>query len=155
MFVSLAIALVALGLAIGCWFRPSVSSKASSPPAAPVFTGQQTADAKAKVCAAFGQVDRALNVAQSFGGSTDQMALLTVATSTRQALDFGSRYLSTKLAEEPATPPDLATAVRKQSDAYQQLMIGYLDGLRYGDADLQPAVNASQGATSDIQRLCK
>jgi hypothetical protein len=151
--VALAIGLIGVAVGFVGWFRPVPHD--NPPPAKPVYTGQQTADAKAKVCAAFAQVDRALSVAQSFGGSAEQIAMLTVATSTRQALDFGSRYLSTRLAEAPATPSDLAAAIRKQSDAYQQLMIGYLDGLRYGDSDLQPAVNASQDATSGIQRLCK
>ncbi|MGA8546295.1 MAG: hypothetical protein WB785_13685, partial [Mycobacterium sp.] len=69
--------------------------------------------------------------------------------------DFGSRYLSAKLAGEPATPSDVASAVRKQSNAYQELPIGYLDGLHYGDQDVQPAANASAEATATIQRVCK
>jgi hypothetical protein len=155
MFASLVIALVAIGLAIGWWFRPLPSIKASSTSPAPGYTDQQAADAKAHVCAAFGQVDRALDVAQSLGGSGDPTAILAVATSAREALDFGSRYLPATLANEPATPSDLAMAVRKQADAYQKLMIGYMDGRHYGDPDLRPAASASAEATATLRRLCK
>jgi glutathione S-transferase len=147
-----AITLVA-GVALVGWLRPLENHK--SRPASPAYTDQQVANAKANVCSAFGQVNRALGVAESLSGSNDPTAILAVATSSRQVLDFGSRYLLTKLAGEPATSSDLATAVRKQSDAYQELLIGYLDGLHYGDQDLQPAASASADATDTIQRLCK
>jgi hypothetical protein len=147
-----AIALVA-GVAIVGWLRPLQDHKPG--PAAPTYTNEQVANAKTNVCAAFEQVDRSLGVAQSFSGSSDPTAILAVATSTRQALDFGSRYLLMKLDAEPATPSDLATAVRKQSDAYQQLTIGYLDGLQYSDPKLHPAISASGEATDTIRRLCK
>jgi hypothetical protein len=140
------------GVALVGWLRPLQDHK---PPPAPTYTDQQVATAKTNVCAAFGQVDRALAVAQSFSGSGDPTAILAVATSTRQVLDFGSRYLLMKVTDEPATPSDLATAVRRQSDAYQQLTIGYLDGLQYSDPKLQPAINASGGATDTIRHLCK
>jgi hypothetical protein len=155
MFASLVVALVAVALAVGCWFRPLPSNRACSAPPAPSYTDQQTADAKAKVCAAFGQVDRALEVAQSLGGSSDPTAILAVATSTRQVLDFGSRYLLTKLAAEPATPPELASAVRKQTDAYQEVVMRYLDGLDYSDPGLKSAGSASNEATETIRRICE
>jgi hypothetical protein len=148
----LALGLVAIVAIIG-WLRPMQDHKPGA--AAPTYSDQQVANAKTNVCAAFEQVDRALGVAQSFSGSSDPTAILAVATSTRQALDFGSRYLLMKLDNEPATPSDLATAIRKESDAYQQLTIGYLDGLQYSDPKLQPAIGASGEATDTIRRLCK
>jgi hypothetical protein len=152
-FTALLIALIALAVSIVGWFLPT-SHNNESPPK-PTFTDQQTATAKANVCSAFGQIDKALAVAGSFSGSSDQTAVLAVATNTRQVLDFGNRYLLAKLAQEPATPSDLATAVRKQADAYQKLLIGYLDGLHYGDPDLQPATNASVEAEDTLKQLCK
>ncbi len=152
-FAALVIAFIALAVGLGAWFRSTPHN--NQPPPKPAYTDQQVANAKANVCAAFGQVDRALGVAESLGGSNDTTAVLAVATSTRQVLDFGGRYLSAHLNQEPATPTDLASAVRKQSDAYQKLMIGYLDGLHYGDSELQPAVSASEEATDTIRRLCK
>jgi hypothetical protein len=148
---SIALALVAAGLAVGAWFRPP-TAKAPSPV---VYTNQQTADAKAAVCAAFGQVDHALQLAYARNGGSDPNAQLTVATSTQLTLDAGSRYLSATLTKEPATPPDLATAVRNQTDAYQKALIGFLNGLRFSDPAQQPTVSASDEATLTIRRLCQ
>jgi hypothetical protein len=155
MLALFAMTLVAIGLAIGSWFRPLPSAKAPSTPPAPSYTDQQTAEAKASVCTAFGSVDHALELAYARNGGSDPTAQLAVAASTQLALDAGSRYLSMRLAEEPATPPGLATAVRKQTDAYQKALIGFLNGLRISDPAQQPTVNASDEATLTIRRLCK
>ena len=48
--MSLGIALLAIGVAIGAWFRPLPKNE---PPPAPTYSSQQVADAKAKVCAAY------------------------------------------------------------------------------------------------------
>jgi hypothetical protein len=153
-FAALAIAVAAITLAIASWFRPLPSVKPSASPAL-TYTDQQIAGAKAAVCAAFGQVDHALELAYARNGGSDPTAQLAVAASSQLALDAGSRYLSMTLAEEPATPPDLATAVRKQTDAYQKALIGFLNGIRVSDPAQQPTVNASDEATLTIRRLCK
>jgi hypothetical protein len=149
------IALASLALALGSWFRPLPSTKTPSAPAAPVYTAQQTADAKAAVCAAFAKVDRALDVAAAQHASGDTTAVLAVATSVRQVLEVGSRYLLTKLGEQPAAPPDLAKEVREFADSSQDLVIGYLDGLTASDADLQPSRHTGDETTLAIRQLCK
>jgi hypothetical protein len=154
-FTALAIALIGVAVGLDGWFRPAPHNNQPSAPPKPTYTDQQTADAKAHMCAAFGKVDHALDVAETRGGGNDPTAKLTAATSARQALDAGSRYLLTKLAEEPATPPDLATAVRNQANSYQESLINYLDGLTNSDADMQPALKAADQATLMIRRLCK
>jgi hypothetical protein len=153
MFASLVIALVAVGLAIGCWFRPLPSNRASSTPPAPNYTDQQTADAKASVCAAFAKVDHALGVAAARNGGSDPNAGLAVATGTRQVFEVGSRYLLTKLSEEPATPSDIADATRRLANGYQEAVVDYL--AEVGDSELKPALNASDDATLSLRRLCK
>jgi hypothetical protein len=150
-FASLVVALVAVGLAIGSWFRPLPCGKA---PPTPAYTNQQTADAKATVCAAFAKVDHALDISARNTGD-DPATKLAVATSGRQVLDAGSRYLLTKLAEEPAAPSDVTNEVRKFADSSQELVIGYLDGLTNSDADLQPWLRAGDETTLTIRRLCK
>lgn len=155
MFTSLVVAVVAIGLAIGCWFRPMPGSTGSPVPSAPSYTRQQVADAKTNVCIAFGKVDRALNLADAEPVSSDRTEQLAVAALTRIAFDGGSRYLLTTLAEEQATPPELATAVRKQANSLQELLIGFLDGVPNSDPEQQPAVNASNEAAAKIRRLCK
>lgn len=156
MFASLTIALVAIGLAIGCWVRPVPGAKAPLPPAALTYTDQQVATAKSNVCDAFGKIDHALDLAGARAGANQEPAMqLAVADNTRQVLDAGSRYLLTKLAEEPATPPDLANAVRKQASSFQELMVGFLDDIPNSDPVQQPVLKASDEATATIRQLCK
>jgi hypothetical protein len=126
MFASLVIALVAIGLAIGCWFRPLPSTKASSTPPGPYYTNQQVGDAKATVCAVYEKVRRAVSVNTGRSGGDDPTAILAVASNARIALYNGGDYLSKKLLAQPATPPDLAKAVRTLVNAYQATAIDYL-----------------------------
>jgi hypothetical protein len=152
MFAFLVIALlVTLGVAIVGWFRP-VPAK---PPPAPTYSNQQVADAKARVCTAYEQVRKAGDAAGARNGGSDPTSILTVATSTRQVLEVGSRYLMTKLDAEPATPPDLAAAVRKLADVYQEMTVDYLDGLSNSDPELDPLLRAGDEAHSTIEKLCK
>lgn len=155
MFATLLIALAAIGLALGAWFRPLPSNKPTPAPARPTFTEQQVTDAKASVCAAFQKTDHALDLSSARVGGNDPTATLTVATSVRQVLDFSSRYLRARLAEEPATPPDLADAVRTLANSYQEATMDYLAGLTNSDSELQPSLHAGDEATLKIRGLCK
>ena len=155
-FASLVIALLAIGLAIGSWLRLLPGTKPSPTPPAPSYTSQQTADAKAAVCAAFEKIEHAVTLSDNErASSSDRTAQLAAVALARQVLDFGSRYLQAKLAQEPATPPDLASAIREEANAFQDLFIGYIDGISISDPDLQPAVTANDEARKTIQRLCK
>jgi hypothetical protein len=111
------------------------------------------ADAKAKVCAAYGKVREALAVAGARGGSSDPTASLAIATSSRQALDVGSRYLISALAHEPATASELATAVRKLADLYQELTVKYL--AEASDSEVASLRRAAEEPTSAIDGICR
>jgi hypothetical protein len=148
-----AITLVAVVAIVG-WLRPLEHHKPSASPA-PTFTDQEITNAKADVCAAFEKVQHALDLANSHAGSTDYTTQLAAAALTHETLDAGSRYLLTKLAAEPATPPDLAAAVRNEANAEQEALIGYLNGLTASDPAMQPALKADDEATATIRRLCK
>jgi hypothetical protein len=151
----LVIALAAMGLAIDAWFRPLPSTKAAGPPTTS-YTDQQVATSKAKSVRRFENVTHALELAEGRSrGGNDPTAQLAVATSTRQVLYAGGRYLLTKLGEEPATPPELASAVKKRANAYQEVLMYYLDGLTYSDPGPKSAGNASNESTASIRRLCK
>ncbi|MGH7042836.1 MAG: hypothetical protein ACREFY_11975 [Acetobacteraceae bacterium] len=153
-FISLAIALVSLAVGVVGWFRPAPHNNEPPAPPKPTYTDQQVTDAKTSVCAAFGKIDHALGVADALrSGASDSTAQLAVATSTRQVFEVGSRYLLTKLTEEPATPPDLADAVRRLANSYQEAVVGYLADL--SDSELRPSLNAGDEATLAIRRLCK
>jgi hypothetical protein len=149
-FTALAIALIAFAVGLVGWFRPVPHT--DQPSAKPTYTDQQTADAKAKVCAAFSQVDRALSVANALPSGSD--ALVT-SLNIRQVFDVGSRHLLATLAEEPATPADLATAVRKQASTLEEALIDYQDGFSNSDPEMRPVVDANTAATNTIRQLCK
>lgn len=150
MFALLIVALlVTLAVAIIGWFRPLPAK----PPSSPTYTAQQTADSKAKVCATFEKVHQAVrgNFARDQG--TDPNQKLLVAVTGQQALLAGSVLLQTTLAEEPATPNDLASAVRKLIDVFQSLTVDYLNGR--GSPDVDPSLRAGDDATQAIQDMCK
>ncbi|WP_139331225.1 hypothetical protein [Mycobacterium sp. IS-1264] len=147
------VALLALGVAIASLFRPFPANNQSSPPPTTSYNDQQIAAAKSNVCATYQQVRRALDVAGARNGSSDSTATLAVATASRQALDAGSRYLLTKLAEQPATTPELATAVRKLADLYQEITVSYLADV--SDSELNPLRQAVEQPTATIDRCCK
>lgn len=151
--VSLGIALVAIGVAIAGWLRPMPKNEPSTPPA-PSYSSQQVADAKAKVCGAYRDVHRALELSADRSAGNDQTTALAVATSGRQVLDTGSRYLLTKLSQSDATPAELNAATRNLSSAYQELAIKYLTGLSNTDQQLRPTLQAADEATAIIERLC-
>jgi hypothetical protein len=125
------------------------------PQAEPTYTAEQTAQAKASVCDAYQKEQRALDLAGARNGGDDPMAMLAVATAIRQVLDVGSRYLLAKLAEKPATPPDVTNAVRNLARLDLELTIGYLDGLSNSDPELQTSLKAGDQAALTVQRLCK
>jgi len=151
-FTALVAALACIAVGFLGWFRPALQNNL---PAKTSYTNQQLASAKSSVCAAFAKVDHALDVADARNSSGDPTAQLAVATGTRQVFDAGSRYLLTKLDEEPATSPELATAIRQQADSLQELSVGYLDGLPNSATEQQPALTAMNESTTAIRRLCK
>jgi hypothetical protein len=149
-FIALAIALVALTVSLVGWFRPAPHN--TQPPPKPTYTDQQVADAKAKVCAVFGQLDRAVVVGNGEPRGSDA---LVAAINTRQIFDVFSRNLLATLAEEPATPADLAAAVRTQADTLEQIVIEYQDGFGTSDPQVRPLVDANSASADKIRQLCK
>jgi hypothetical protein len=149
-FTALAIALIALAVGLAAWFRSAPHN--NQPPPRPAYTQQQTADAKAKVCAAVGKFNRAVSVGNSLPRGSDT---LVTDLNSRQIFDVFSRHFLATLAEEPATPADLATAVREQASALEEAVIAYQDGLTTSDPEMRPILGASSAAADTIQQLCK
>jgi hypothetical protein len=141
--------LLTLAVAIVGWFRPLPAK----PPSAPVYSSQQIADAKAKVCAEYQKVHSAITTNTSRDRGTDPTAQQIFGLNGRQALLAGSEYLRTVVSAEPATPSELASTIRKLADLYQEATVDYLDSLP--DADMDPVVHASDEATIKIESLCK
>jgi len=141
--------LVTLAVAIVGWFRP-VPSK---PPPTPVYSSQQIADAKTKVCAGYSKVHSAIKANTSRDRGTDPTAQQIFGLNGRQALLAGSEYLRTVLSAEPATSSELASTIRKLADLYQEATVDYLDSLP--DAEMDPTIHAADEATLKIESLCK
>ena len=78
-----------------------------------------------------------------------------MAVNTRQVFDVFSRYLFATLAEEPATPADLAAAVRKDASSLEEAVIDYQDGFSNSDPEMRPVVDANNAAADTIRQLCK
>jgi hypothetical protein len=150
MFASLAIALVALGVAIGAWLRPLAESKAAE---APTYTDQQVADAKAKVCAAYDKVHQAVLVNTGRTGGDDPTSILAMAANARVALFDGGEYLLNTLENEPATPPDLAKELQELVRAYQHLAIDYLADAP--DSEVESSFNALDKPNAAVYGTCK
>jgi hypothetical protein len=141
------------GIAIGAWFRPLPDNKPAPASPTPTFTDQQVTDAKARICAAFDKAHHALVVAGARNFGEDQVAKQVVAEGGWEALTAGSEYLLTTLVEEPATPPDLARAIRKIVGLYQSLAVNYIADVSHSEQN--SVLRASDEATATIERLCK
>ncbi|WP_375487204.1 hypothetical protein [uncultured Mycobacterium sp.] len=152
---SLAVALVAIGIAVAAWLRPIPAIPGNPPtsmPGAPAFTEEQIAAAKNTICAAYRTVHRAVGVNTSRNEGDDPTTLAVLANA-RLAIYGGGGYLFTKLAEEPATPPGLASAIRMLANAYQDIAIGYMADMQ--KTDLDASLRAADDATITIEQQCK
>jgi hypothetical protein len=149
MFVMLLITLVAVAAAVAAWLRP-IPHSTSATPAAPTYSEQQVADAKAKVCGAFEKVHQVLQMNSTRSGGDDPNSQLLVAVNARQIFMTGSAYLLTTLSDYPATTSDLAAAISGLAHLYQTIT---LDGLA---SDLSvSSQNAANAKASEIEGLCK
>jgi hypothetical protein len=149
MFIMLVLTLIAAAAALAAWLRPMSSNQSSAPPA-PSFSDQRVAGAKSRVCAGYQKIHRALDANSTRNGGGDPAGQLAVAVNARQIYVAGSAYLLTVLADEPATPSDLAASARKLARLFQILA---LDGLA-ADPSVQ-AHNAADQTLETIQGLCK
>jgi hypothetical protein len=141
--------LVTLAVAIVGWFRPLPPK----PPAAPSYSAQQVADAKAKVCAEYQKVHNAIKASTGRDMGSDPTSQQVYGLTGRQALLAGSAYLRTVLSSEPATPDGIATAIRKLTGLFQELTIDYMNSMP--DSDMEPTIHAADETTLTIENLCK
>ena len=146
MLATLAIALLALAIAVMGWFG-SVHN--------PSFSSQQTADAKTNVCGAYQTARQAvvINTHLENPRGNDPVGTLAVAANARLALLGGGAYLRERLDEQPATPADLANAVKAMTTIIEQLGINYLAG---ASSNLQDPLRINLDKTiTAINKLCE
>jgi hypothetical protein len=105
------------------------------------------------VCATYEKVHQAVLTNTGRSGGTDPIALLGVAANARLALYDGGQYLLKALAERPATPPELATAVRQLVDSYQQLAVNYM--AEVSQSEIDSSLHAGDQPNATIYDICK
>jgi hypothetical protein len=149
--VSLVVAIIAIALAIGAWFRPSPATP-PSPHLTSSFSSEQVADAKAAVCSARDEAFKALAGA---GGqsSDDPNRKFIIGVNTRLAIHANSDYLFRILSENPATESDLAKAINDTAVAYNKLLMAQLAGA--SDEDINPINAELDAANSRAVEACK
>jgi hypothetical protein len=141
---------VGIAAGAGIFYLHDVKSKPSS--SAPTFPDDHGNKAKGQVCSVYQEVHKEISTNSARDQGTDPIQQLAVTATIRQAFLAGSEYLLTTLAEQPATPSELATPVRQLAIAYQEVTIGYLNGKT--NAEMEPTLRAGDDAAQAIQGLC-
>jgi hypothetical protein len=154
-FLTLAIALMGFGAGVAAWFRAAPHNGPNVGPPTSAYSERQIADAKRNVCDAYALVRAAVSVTtnkQSSGG--DAFAAQTaIAANGRLALYGGGGYLLEQLSAEPATPPDLANAVKSLAGTFRKLAM--VDLGEQPESAQKPLRDAVPGTTAKIEEVCK
>jgi len=146
--VVLIVAVAALGVAGWTLYRLDFSK--------PSYTDTQRADAKVEVCAAMDVVRKGVSLNTNLrpaGGPEDVTGSLAVAANARVALYDGGQYLLAKL--DPATPPDLADAVRKFANTLMDIGAAATAGAQNKDPDQAARLRDADSANATLTELCK
>ncbi len=119
-WVAWAVAFIALGVGAVGWFRPVPRNEEPTAPAAPAFTEQQVANAKASICASYKLARDEVydNTHRPNSAEADETRSIAVATNSRLAIYAAGNYLLTRVAAELATPADLAQLIRSLGNTY-------------------------------------
>lgn len=123
--VALVLAILGVAGAAYGYFYPNESAAGSGK-----YSDQQRNDAKKKICETFKIVDRAV-VRNSHLKNPDNggpIGALSVATAQRFAFYDGGAFLRDRVADQPATPKDLADNANALGTQLEELAIGYLAG---------------------------
>lgn len=132
------------GIAVVGWFRRGQLKR----PQPQTYTTQQAAAVKTKVRAAHEKFHNTINSSTS----RDTTSQLAFAINGQQAVNSGSDHLRTTVAQQPAAPCDLATAIRQLSDVFQELVGEYQNKL--SDAEEEPTIHAADETTLAIESFC-
>ena len=147
-YVALILAIAALAVAGWTLYR-SEYSKAS-------YSDTQRADAKVEACTAMDLVRRGVSLnttLQPAGGPGDVTGALAVAANARVSLYDGGQYLLAKL--DPATPSDLADAVRKFANNLMDIGAASTAGAQNTDPDQAARLRDADAANVTITELCR
>jgi hypothetical protein len=149
--VAIVIAVVALALAGWSLFL-SLDDRSSQAH----YTDTQRAEAKVKACSAMDLVRRGISLntnLQPAGGPSDITGSQAIAANARVALYDGGQYLLARL--DPATPTDLADAIRKFADTVMDIGSAATAGAQNSDPAQAARLRDADSANATITDLCK
>lgn len=147
---AISIALIAVAIAIGSWFRPVPTPEAPLPKA---YSSQEVADAKQAVCGAYEKANRGVQTAGANTAEQNSSSALAVATNVRLALVAGNSYLTQSIDDHPAAPTELSTNASKLARAYLDIAINQLGQVPH--TELRPFFKTGDDASSTIQQICR
>lgn len=144
-YAALAIALIAAVVSVAAWLKAHQTSS-------PSFSGEQSSNAKAKVCSAYALVNKAANTDTPNPRPHDPVSQNAVAANVRLAFLGGGSYLRETLTAEPATPADLAKAVNSMAITLEKMGLSYL---AREDASVISPLRQDLGSKSgEINKMC-
>jgi hypothetical protein len=98
-------------------------------------------------------VRNAVSIQTNANLGADPVAREAVAANARLATLGGGEYLLSRL--DPATPPELADAVRSFANKLQEIGMNQLIGVPNTDPTVAALLNEAQAASTQITDMCK
>lgn len=139
---------VGLIAGVGAWLRTEPLSTAAEP----VYSEQQTADAKKAVCEAFDKGMRSIRAVASKKAETPA-DLLPVAVNDRVGLVAVSTYFLNTLELNPAVPPQLDDLLRDLAKEYEDVaLIQLADG---APSDYKNNSDRIDESIAEIDGICQ
>jgi hypothetical protein len=148
--IAVILALIGVGLAVWALVGSKSEPAASTPT---TFTSQQTSDAKTRACGAFDIARKAITIQTNADLGPDPVAKEAVAANARLAIIGGGQFLLSRL--DPATPPQIADAVRSFANNLEDIGMSQLLNVPNTDATLTSRLNDAQTTSQQLLDLCK
>jgi hypothetical protein len=123
---------------------------------APNYTDTQRAQGKQKICTATDLVRKGVSIntnLQPPGGPEDVTGTLAVAANARISLYGGGQYLLARL--DPATPPELADAVKKFANVLMDIGANAAAGAQNSEPEQAARLKDADATNAALIELCK
>ncbi|MEW5811771.1 MAG: hypothetical protein AB1925_20230 [Actinomycetota bacterium] len=119
----------------------------------PDYTDAQRSEATARVCTAFDTVRAGVATNTNVTAPDDISGSLAAAANARLALSDGGQYLLARL--DPATPADLADAVRSFADTLMDIGAAATAGAPNTDPAQAKRLEAAEAASAAVSNRCR
>jgi hypothetical protein len=149
--IALVLALIAVGLA--GWALAGSKKEPAATATPTTFTAQQTGDAKKRACDAFDVARKAVTIQTNSDLGPEPVAKEAVAANARLAILGGGQFLLSRV--DPATPPEIADALRAFGNNLQNIGMSQLLNIPNTDPALTGQLNDAQTSSQQILDMCK